>query len=91
MHALEAGYKLKGCRPGKIEAAIEAVEGFFGKQGKIIINADGDIVLVGGDRKVRFDVKGSHGDKPHFHLEQKNSKGKWVDAGPEHRYYFTEE
>jgi hypothetical protein len=39
-------------------------------------------------RKVRFDLKNSRGDKPHFHLEKKNPDGRWIDAGSEHRYYF---
>lgn len=36
-------------------------------------------------------IKDPHGDNPHFHLEKKNFNGEWVDAGPEHRYYFTGE
>jgi uncharacterized protein involved in high-affinity Fe2+ transport len=43
-----------------------------------------------GDKKIRFDIKDPHGDKPHFHLEQQTPGGKWKDAGPEHRYYFKE-
>lgn len=49
------------------------------------------MVLLKGDKKIRFDIKDPHSDKPHFHLEKKNPNGKWIDAGPEHRYYFTEE
>lgn len=75
----------------KIDNAAKAIEEFLGGKGKVITNADGDMVLMRGDKKIRFDIKGSHGDKPHFHLEKKNPKGKWTDAGPEHRYYFMEE
>lgn len=44
-----------------------------------------------GNKKIRFDIKDPHGDLPHFHLETANPKGKWIDAGLAHRYYFTEE
>lgn len=75
----------------KIDNAAKAVEDFLGGQGKIIKNADGDTILMRGDKKIRFDIKDPHGDKPHFHLEQQTPSGKWKDAGPEHRYYFKEE
>jgi len=70
---------------------VNAVEDFLGGQGKIIKNADGDTILMRGDKKIRFDIKDPHGDKPHFHLEQQTPSGKWKDAGPEHRYYFKED
>jgi len=70
---------------------VYAVEDFLGGQGKIIKNADGDTILMRGDKKIRFDIKDPHGDKPHFHLEQQTPSGKWKDAGPEHRYYFKED
>lgn len=68
-----------------------AIEEFLGGKGKIITNSDGDMVLMKGNKKIRFDIKDPHGDLAHFHLETTNPKGKWIDAGPEHRYYFTEE
>lgn len=74
----------------KIGNAVNAVEDFLGGQGKIIRNADGDTILMRGDKKIRFDIQDPHGDKPHFHLEQQTPGGKWKDAGPEHRYYFSE-
>lgn len=37
-------------------------------------------------RKMRFDIKNSHGDKPHIHLEKKVN-GKWKDATDVHRMY----
>jgi endonuclease YncB( thermonuclease family) len=77
--------------PPKIDNAVNAVEDFLGGQGKIIKNADGDTILMHGDKKIRFDVKDPHGDKPHFHLEKQTPSGKWKDAGPEHRYYFKED
>ena len=75
----------------KIDNAAKAIEDFLGGQGKIIKNADGDTILMHGDKKIRFDIKDPHGDKPHFHLEQQTPSGKWKDAGPKHRYYFKEE
>ncbi len=75
----------------KIDNAAKAVEDFLGGEGKIIKNADGDTILMRGDKKVRFDIKDPHGDKPHFHLEQQTPNGKWKDAGPDHRYYFKED
>lgn len=75
----------------KIDNAVRAIEDFLGGKGKIITNADGDMILMRGNKKVRFDIMDPHGDKPHFHLEKKTPNGKWIDASPEHRYYFTEE
>jgi RHS repeat-associated protein len=74
----------------KLDNAANAVEDFLGGPGKIIKNADGDTILMRGDKKIRFDIKDPHGDKPHFHLEQQTPGGKWKDAEPEHRYYFKE-
>jgi RHS repeat-associated protein len=80
-------------QPGfqKIDKAVKAVEEFLGGKGKVITNADGDMILMRGDRKIRFDIKDPHVEKPHFHLEKENPKGQWVDVGPEHHYYFMEE
>lgn len=75
----------------KLDNAANAVEDFLGGPGKIIKNADGDTILMRGDKKIRFDIKDPHGDKPHFHLEQQTPSGKWKDAGLEHRYYFKED
>lgn len=75
----------------KLDNAANAVEDFLGGPGKIIKNSDGDTILMRGDKKIRFDIKDPHGDKPHFHLEKQTPSGKWKDAGPEHRYYFKED
>lgn len=75
----------------KIDNAVKSIDSFFEGKGKIITNADRDMVLIKSNKKIRFDIKDPHGDKPHFHVEKKNLKDKWVDAGPEHRYYFNEE
>lgn len=75
----------------KLNNAVNAFEDFLGGQGKIIKNADGDTILMRGDKKIHFNIKNPHGDKPHFQLEQQTPVGKWKDAGPEHRYYFKED
>ena len=75
----------------KIDNAVKAIEDFLSGGGKTITNADGDMILMHGNKKIRFDVRDPHGDKPHFHLEKQMPNGKWIDAAPKHRYYFTEE
>ena len=86
--SLESILEEKGIMTDK---TVKAIEGFLGGEGRIITNTDGDIILMRGDKKIRFDIKDPHGDNPHFHLEKKNPNGEWVDATQEHRYYFTKE
>jgi hypothetical protein len=74
---------------GNTSNAISAIEDFLGGEGTIIKNADGDTILMRGDKKIRFDINDPHGDEPHFHVEQKAPNGKWQDAGCQHRNYFT--
>jgi RHS repeat-associated protein len=75
----------------KLNHTVKAIEGFLEGKGQIITNTDGDMILIKGNKKIRFDIKDPHGDLPHFHLEKMNANGKWVNAGFEHRYYFMEE
>ena len=89
--AVKIADKLRKVNSQKINNAVGAVENFLGGKGKVITNADGDMILMQGNKKIRFDIRDSHGDKPHFHLEQRIQNGKWIDAGSEHRYYFTED
>jgi len=58
---------------------------------KIITNKRGDKIFMSKDRtkKVRFDIKNSHGDKPHVHFE-KTVNGEWVDATNKHRIYLKD-
>lgn len=53
----------------KIDNAVRAIEDFLGGKGKIITNADDDMILMRGNKKVRFDIMDPHGDKSHFHME----------------------
>lgn len=75
----------------KIRKAAESIEKYLGGKpdNKRITNEAGDIILVRGNKKIRFDIKNSGNDKPHFHIEIRPPKGgKWPHAGNEHRYYF---
>lgn len=58
-----------------LDKAVQSVEEFLEGNGKIITNADGDMILMRDSKKIRFDVKDPHGEKPHFHLEEKASNG----------------
>ncbi|VHO01003.1 hypothetical protein [Candidatus Rhabdochlamydia sp. T3358] len=80
-------------KPGfhKIDNAVKMIEDFLHGRGKVITNADGDMILMGSNNKIRFDIRDPHGDKPHFHLEKQTPNGKWIDAASKHRYYFTKE
>ena len=67
--------------------ATSATENFFeGKKVKVVTNKSGDKIFMTKDKKIRFDIKNSHGDKPHVHFEQMKN-GKWKDAFQRHRYY----
>ena len=72
----------------------KAIEEYLGGAGHTIKNSAGDLVIIRGDKKVRFDIenpgltKDGLPEDPHFHIEKRMPNGKWNDAGPEHRYYF---
>lgn len=74
----------------KLNKVISEIDLFLEGKGRIITNKKGDLILMNNNKKIRFDVKNSHGCRPHFHLEKKNSRGRWIDAGTQHRYYFKE-
>ncbi len=67
----------------------EVIENFLGESPVVKTNKKGDKIFISADgqRKVRADIKHSHGDKPHIHVETKNPKGEWVDATDQHRFY----
>lgn len=71
-----------------VEAANSAKK-WLGPGYKKVTNKAGDLILMSKDglRKIRFDLKNSHGDKPHVHLEIFKN-GKWRDAlKDQHRIY----
>ena len=65
----------------KIDTAAKALEDFLGGEGRIIRNADGDTILMRGDKKIRFDINDPHGDNPHFHLERNRPVKPWGARG----------
>lgn len=72
-----------------IEDAANAVREYIGNDARMIVNDNGDLILMNDTRKLRFDVKGPHGFDPHFHVQKWNGK-EWVDAGERHMYYFKD-
>ncbi len=76
---------------GEIADAIE--EYFDGPPEDVFTNDDGDLIMMGDGKKVRFDIhdpgyKNGLPDDPHFHIEEQMPNGTWDDAGSQHRYYF---
>lgn len=91
------GVKSLICRAGasaakggaKVGNVAKQVQKWLGKDYKTITNKAGDNIFMSknGLRKMRFDIKNSHGDAPHIHLEILKN-GKWRDAIPgTHRIY----
>lgn len=84
-----AGTKMATNGGAKVLNTSKQASEWLGKDFKTITNKAGDNIFMSKDglRKMRFDIKNSHGDAPHIHLEIfKNSK--WRDAIPgTHRIY----
>lgn len=76
----------------QVEKASESISDFLGEGAKLKKNKSGDPVFINKDntKRVRFDVKNPHGDKPHGHVEIKVGK-RWKDATGEHRIYLKNE
>ncbi len=84
-----AGYSPKLRSISKnVDNAANSAKNWLGKDYKAITNKAGDNIFISKDgmRKMRFDIKNSHGDKPHIHLEQKINE-KWKGATNIHRIY----
>jgi hypothetical protein len=75
-----------------IQDAAQSIEDYLGGQpDDVIKNPAGDIILMRGDKKIRFDIFDPGNDEPHFHIEEKpENGGKWLDSGNSHRYYFKQ-
>jgi RHS repeat-associated protein len=72
-----------------VDDAVLQARRYLGTDYRAIVNKAGDRIFMSKDglRKMRFDIKNTHGDKPHLHIEQ-YSNGKWRDAIPgTHRIY----
>lgn len=75
----------------KIQRAADAIEEYLGgKPDRAFPNEAGDMIIMKGDKKVRFDINNSGKDEPHFHIQKESKTGEWIDAGDQHRYYFSE-
>lgn len=64
-----------------VDNVAKQAKNWLGKDYKVITNKAGDQIFMSKDglRKIRFDIKNTHGDKPHIHLEE-FVNGKWQDA-----------
>ena len=79
-----------GTSGNTINDAMNAIQDYLGGEGKTIRNSDGDMILMRNDKKIRFDINDPHGYDPHFHIEELNSDGDWIDAGDKHHYNFKD-
>jgi len=72
-----------------VQEAYSSATAWLGEDCRVITKDSGDILLMSKDglRKLRFDIKNSHGDSPHMHLEILKN-GKWKNALSDvHRLY----
>lgn len=77
----------------RIQRAAKAIEEFLGGKPEILdYNKHGDLFMVRGNKKVRFDIKNTHPHpEPHFHLQRRTASGNWVKATPSKRYPFKKD
>jgi len=76
-----------------VSVAAESVTNFIGVGARVVRHDADAFVAVSQDglRRFRMDFTG-HGDRPHFHLEQRGSStARFRDATSEHRGYFRDE
>ena len=75
------------------QQAINAIEEYFGgPPEKTFRNPKEDIVMMAGRKKIRFDVNNKgHGYDEHFHIEELNADGDWIDATSQHMHPFRKE
>jgi len=72
-----------------VQEAYSSVKAWLGEDCRMITKDAGDIILMSKDglRKLRFDIKNSHGYPSHVHLEiLKNGKWKNALSGVHHLY-----
>ena len=81
-------------RARRINQAAKALEQYLGGKPKpkdVRRNPAGDLFIIKGDKKIRFDINNSGKGNPHFHIEKGVRNGRkmdWSDAGDLHRYPF---
>ncbi|MCP5362253.1 MAG: hypothetical protein H6908_06455 [Hyphomicrobiales bacterium] len=75
----------------KFRHAIQSIEHYFGgKPERVFRNPSGDLIMMKGKKKIRFDIQNPHPHKePHFHLQKQTNSGKWRNVGKP-RYNFKE-
>ena len=74
--------------PKVTKPPVDAAYDWLGKDARVITNKAGDKIFISkdGTRRIRFDLRNTHGDSPHGHIEVKTG-GKWKDYTPKHRIY----
>lgn len=89
---LAAGLSNRWASNRRIARAARAIEDYLGgRPKKVFRNRSDDLIIMHDDKKIRFDLNNTSGDKPHFHIEAKpNRRGKWPNRGNDHRYYFKD-
>ncbi|MEJ0063271.1 MAG: hypothetical protein WDO70_08730 [Alphaproteobacteria bacterium] len=80
----------------RIRRAAKAIEDYLGgKPDRVFQNPADDLVIMRGDKKIRFDINNySPHDEPHFHVQkgvQNGNKIDWDPAGDKHWYPFRKE
>jgi len=85
---LSAGVAGYSSTISKVDEAAASVKNWLGDDYRSMMNKSGDNIFMSKDgfRKMRFDLKNTHKDRPHIHLEHKVN-GKWKDATEMHRIY----
>lgn len=69
-----------GVPKSKIVNVAKDIEGYLGKDIKVLTNPSGDKIFINVDntRKVRFDINNFHPHEgPHMDIEMKNANGNW--------------
>lgn len=77
---------------GRYDGLVKAIDDYMGGGAVVKRSDDDSFVLLGeNNNRLRMDHSG-HGDKPHFHLEELNERGRYKPApGTDHRNYFKGE
>ncbi len=68
---------------------MKNLEKYFGGKPKTFFNKKGDIVMMKGKKKIRFDTKKLKNDRPHFHIQEEIKPGVWKNV-IKHRHYFKD-
>lgn len=74
----------------RVRKMKEILQSFLEQDYKVKINKKGDPVFIDKENKkrIRFDAKYSHGDKPHGHVEIRKDD-EWVDYTDQHQIYLN--